>query len=123
MGRDGDEFLTIALLDPRSHRLDRVSQRIGADCLEARVQSEPLERSPGREDQARLAALLALQDLGRRDPRGARAFAGDDAAAANRPAGMTRDEEQGVEPPHRMEFRAPSGRTASVCRIDLQPVF
>ena len=69
MGGDGDEFLAVALLDPGRDRLDRMGQRVGADFVEARMLGEALERAPGREDQARLAALLALQDLRRASAR------------------------------------------------------
>lgn len=37
MRRDGDELCAIPLLDPRSHRLDRMSERVGADFLGAAV--------------------------------------------------------------------------------------
>ena len=79
MCRDGDEPFAVALLDPRRHRLDRDAPahrrgfRSNDECCASR--SSVAAR---REDQARFAALVALQNLGRGDPDGAGAFAFDD---------------------------------------------
>ena len=116
MRRDGDEFLAVALLDPRRHRLDRMSQRVGADRLEPR-RAERAAR--GCAASGRSAALRRAARVRGRPPRvshcGAGAFALDDARLpfAGRAA---RDEEHGVEAAHRVEFRAPSARTASARR-------
>ena len=45
-----------------------MSKGIGADGIEAGVLGEPLEVAPGREDQPRLAAPLALEHVGGGQP-------------------------------------------------------
>src|SRR5438046_3037104 len=77
MRRDGDKFLTAALLDPWRHRLDRMGERIGADRFETAVLREPFEVPPRREDQPCFAPLLAFQDRVRSQPRSAGTFACD----------------------------------------------
>ena len=58
---DGDEAFPVLLLDPRADGFDRVTASIGDDRGQAVVLREALQGSAGREDQARLAELLALE--------------------------------------------------------------
>src|SRR5437868_10935206 len=98
MRRDGDEFLTAVLLDPRSHRVDRMGERIGPDRREAGMLREPLEVASRRENQPRFTALLALQDFARAQPAGAGAFALNHLRLPTA-RGAARYKEQRVEPP------------------------
>ena len=85
-----------------------VSERVGADFLECPVLREPLQRAPRREDQAGLAALLALQDLRRPTARRRRRIRPRSRCGCQSPARRPGDEEQRVEPPHGVEFRHPA---------------
>ena len=84
-----------------------------------RVLGEPLEVAPGREDQARLAAPLALSTSAAAEPVGARAFALDDARLPI--AGRARrNEEQSVEAPHGVELRHPARERGQGVRVELE---
>ena len=65
MAGDRDEFLAVPLLDPGGHRLDRMSEGIGADFIVSAVLCEPLEVAAGRENQPRFPPLLALEGVAR----------------------------------------------------------
>ena len=102
-----------------------VTGSIGCASASARISSndrvlrETFERPPRREDQPRFAALVALQNLGGGDPGRAGAFAFDDPRLpfARRRCG---DEEQGVEPAHRVELRNPARERGERAELQLK---
>ena len=119
MGRDGDEFLTVALLDPRRHRLNRMGQSVGPDLVERPVLREPLEVTPGGEDEPCFAAPVAVEGFRRAYPASAGAFAFDDARlpVAFRAFG---DEEQSVEAANGMELRDPPRKWRERVRVEFE---
>ena len=89
--------------------------------VEARMLSEALEVAPGREDQPRVAAPIALQHLGRRSPSTRRRIRPRSRCGCQSPGGAARDEEQGVEAPHRVELRDPAGEGVSAPGSSVEP--
>ena len=90
---------------------------VGPDGVEVAMLREPFEVAAGGKNEARFTALLALQNFARAQPAGTGAFAFDylRLPIARRAA---RDEEQGVEPPHGVEFRHPSGERRQRRRVE-----
>ena len=106
--RDRDEFFAVPLLDPGRDRIDRMSQRVGADRLEISHVAQAVRACAGSgKSAAPRRGGSRSSTSSRAEPGGARAFAFDDfrKPVAGR---ALRHEEQGIETPHRVEFRDPS---------------
>src|SRR5690348_10786832 len=92
---------------------------VGPYGFEIGMLRQTFECPPSREDQARFASCIALEDLGRGYPFRARTFALHDARLP-RPIRTVRDEEQRVETTHRVEFGYPSREGRQRAGVDAQ---
>ena len=112
-------FSPSKLLDPRRDRFDRMGAARRRGRVEASHAGEPLEVAPGREDQPRLAALLALQHVRRASPSRRRRIRPRSRCGCQSPGGRLGDEEQGVEPPRRVELGHPARERGQ--RVEVEP--
>src|SRR3954471_12774000 len=81
---------------------------------------QPFEVAPSGENETGFATFVTFEDFRGRDPACCRAFSLDHARLPIAGRAL-RDEEERVEPPHRMELRDPPSESDQTVRVEFDP--